>query len=148
MLGGRGGEFGMGGGRFGGPAPASGAFGFVEGAPGAAPFGFMNSSNARNGIMTTIFRNDDHFTARHQEGSLVISVTGSAGEGKFAVSSIHVQDGKQNDSYESVHKVPEEYRDKVANLVEMTKTGNIKVELRTPEKPKKEKNKKEEPQAD
>ena len=92
----------------------------------------------QHGIITTLHRTDDRFTARHQEGSLIISVTGSAGEGKFKVSSIHIQDGNQDNKYESVDKVPEEYRDKVASLVEMAKTGNIKLELRTSEERKKD----------
>jgi hypothetical protein len=109
----------------GGPAMPQGGFGGGMGA-------------GQHGIITTLHRTDDRFTARHQEGSLIISVTGSAGEGKFKVSSIHIQDGNQDNKYESVDKVPEEYRDKVASLVEMAKTGNIKLELRTSEERKKD----------
>jgi hypothetical protein len=117
------GQFGSAGGaRFGGNQ-AQGFGGFGGGGPLAGA--------GQRGIMTSLFRTDDHFTARHQEGTLIISVTGNTDDGKVKVSSVHVQDGRSDNNYESVEKVPEEYRDKVANLVEMCKTGHVKVEVRT-----------------
>ncbi len=83
-----------------------------------------------NAVMTTTFRNDDRFTTRHQEGTLVITVTGTVDAGKARVGSITVQDGNTKDSYESVDKVPEQYRDKVKNLVEISEKGGGKIEIR------------------
>ena len=82
--------------------------------------------------MTTTFRTNDHFTTRHQEGSLVITLTGKVADGKAAVNEISVQDGGESHTYESVDKVPEKYRDKVKNLVEMSEKGSVKVEVKTP----------------
>jgi hypothetical protein len=84
------------------------------------------------GIMTTMFRTGDRFTARHQEGNLVVTVTGNSIEGKPRVNEIHVQDGSTSNTYDSVDKVPERYRDKVKNLVEMSEKANAKVEVKTP----------------
>jgi hypothetical protein len=87
--------------------------------------------------MTTLFRNEDRFTARHQEGTLVITLTGKVADGKAKVSEIHVQDGASGNTYESVDKVPERYRDKVKNLVEMSEKGSAKIEIKPSEKPRK-----------
>jgi beta-lactamase regulating signal transducer with metallopeptidase domain len=84
------------------------------------------------GVMTTLFRNQDRFTLRHQEGSLVITLTGKAADGKAKVSTIHVQDGRESNKYESVDKVPEQYRDKVKNLMEMSEKSSARIELKTP----------------
>jgi hypothetical protein len=113
-----------------GGAPANpfpGGAGF-PGGPGfqAAPGG------ARGGVMTTIFRSGDRFTGRHQEGSLVITVTGTVSGGKAAVRGIQVQDGRETNRYESVDKVPEEYRDKVKELVQMSEKGAAKVDIKEP----------------
>ncbi len=94
--------------------------------PGAAavPFGFAGN----NTIMTAIFRTDDRFTGRHQEGSLIITVTGTVTDGKSKVKQIHIQDGKTGENYESLSKVPERYRDKTRNLIDMTEKGSVSVE--------------------
>ncbi len=89
-------------------------------------------SGVANGVMTTTFRNNDHFTTRHQEGSLVITLTGKVADGKATVNEISVRDGGESHSYTSVDKVPEKYRDKVKNLVEMSEKGSVKVEVKTP----------------
>jgi hypothetical protein len=80
--------------------------------------------------MTTVFRSGDRFTARHQEGNLVITVTGTVADGKATTKTIQVQDGAKGEKYESVEKVPEEYRDKVKGLVEMGEKGAAKVEIK------------------
>ena len=85
------------------------------------------------GVMTTTFRDNDRFTTRHQEGSLVITVTGKIADGKAKVNEIKVQDGNENNKYESAEKVPEQYRDKVKNLVEMSEKGSVKIEIKKPE---------------
>ncbi|HEY1860309.1 MAG TPA: M56 family metallopeptidase, partial [Gemmataceae bacterium] len=85
-----------------------------------------------NTIMTTTFRTNDHFTTRHQEGSLIITVTGSVTDGKAKTGEIQVQDGNKTEKYESADKVPEAYRDKVKNLVEMSEKGSVKIEIKAP----------------
>jgi hypothetical protein len=82
-----------------------------------------------NGVMTTTFRSGDRFTTRHQEGSLIITVTGKVADGKSTVAEIRVQDGRESHKYESVDKVPDEYRDKVKNLIEMTGKSNVRIEI-------------------
>jgi hypothetical protein len=87
-------------------------------------------------VITSTFRTGDRFTTRHQEGSLIITVTGTVEEGKNKVSQIQVQDGNESAKYESVAKVPEQYRDKVKNLIEMNEKSNTRIELRKLEKEK------------
>jgi len=41
-----------------------------------------------DGVMTTTFRSNDHFTTRHQEGSLVITVTGKVADAKAKVDEV------------------------------------------------------------
>ena len=94
------------------------------------------SGFGRHHVMTTIFRDNDRFTTRHQEGSLVITITGIVKEGNAAVSQIEVLDGPKHETYNSVDKVPEQYRDKVKNLLDMNEKGTTKIEIRTPEKKK------------
>ena len=87
---------------------------------------------AGNAVMTTTFRTNDHFTTRHQEGSLVITLTGKVDNGKAKVGQIGVQDGGESNTYDAVDKVPEKYRDKVTNLIEMSEKGSVKVEVKAP----------------
>jgi hypothetical protein len=84
------------------------------------------------GVMTTTFRTGDRFTTRHQEGSLVITVTGKVADGKSTVGEIRVQDGVESHTYASPDRVPEQYRDKVKNLIEMTEKGNARIQIKTP----------------
>src|SRR5207248_3003855 len=86
-----------------------------------------------NTVMTTVTRTNDHFTTRHQEGSLVITVTGSVSDGKSKTNKIHVQDGRESHDYESLDKVPDQYKDKVKNLVDMSEKGSVRIEIKTPE---------------
>jgi len=71
-------------------------------------------------ILTTTFREKERFTTRQQEGSLVLTVTGTVKDGKAAVRTIKVQDGTAESKYEALDKVPDEYRDKVARLIELS----------------------------
>jgi hypothetical protein len=87
---------------------------------------------AGNGVTTTLFRSGDRFTARHQEGSLVITVTGTAAGGKSTLSQITVKEGGLSNTYRGVDAVPEEYRDKVKSLIDMAEKGNARVETRAP----------------
>jgi hypothetical protein len=114
-------------GAFGGPPqgfvpPAGFGEGAFAGAPGAA---------ARRGVFTSVFRTDNRFTTRHEEGTLVITVTGTIADGKAQVISILVRDGAEH-KYESVDKVPEQYRDKVKNLIDLSEHSGGKVEIKEP----------------
>ncbi len=115
------------------PAPAARPIAPVPAAPPAAVPGIpgFNAVGVGNAVMTTIFRTDDRFTGRHQEGSLVITVTGTIADGKTKLKEIYIQDGQTSEKYESLSKVPERYRDKTKSLIEMTEKGSVKVESRS-----------------
>lgn len=102
--------------------------------PPAVPFppGGLGGLFTGNGVMTTTFRSNDRFTTRHQEGSLVITVTGTVTDGTAKLGEINVQDGTESHKYESVDKVPERYKDKVKSLIEMSAKGAVKVEIKKP----------------
>jgi beta-lactamase regulating signal transducer with metallopeptidase domain len=95
-------------------------------------FAITAPGSGHRGVITTLFRNDDRFTARHQEGTLIITLTGHAADGKAKVSEITVQDGSTTRTYDSVDQVPERYRDKVKHLADMSERGSIKIEVKTP----------------
>jgi beta-lactamase regulating signal transducer with metallopeptidase domain len=82
------------------------------------------------GVFTTLFRNDDRFTARHQEGTLVITLTGKVKE-KASISEIVVEDAGKTHKYDSIEEVPERYRDKVKNLADMSQGRNAHIEVHT-----------------
>lgn len=103
----------------------------------AAPGGIATFSGGPGSVLTTNFRTNNRFTTRHQEGSLIITVTGTVEDGKAKVSQIHVQDGRESNTYQSVDKVPEQYRDKVANLIELNEKSHTKIEIHTPPAEKK-----------
>jgi hypothetical protein len=117
------------------PSGPSGAFTsktpFFPGVPGVAG-AMAGVATGGNTVMTTMFRSNDAFTTRHQEGSLIITLTGSVAEGKARVNEIHVQDGGQGHKYESLDKVPQRYRDKVRNLVDMCEKGSVRIEIKSP----------------
>jgi len=92
---------------------------------------FAGAGGAGN-VMTTTFRSRDRFTTRHQEGSLVITMTGKVADGKSQVTEVRVQDGRESHRYESVDKVPAEYRDKVKSLVESTNKTNARIDVQVP----------------
>ena len=71
-------------------------------------------------ILTTTFHHEGRFTTRHQEGSLVLTVIGTIKEGKPVVSRVTVREGGEEKKYEALDKVPEEYRDKLVQLVELS----------------------------
>jgi membrane-associated protease RseP (regulator of RpoE activity) len=79
-------------------------------------------------VMTTITRTADRFTTRYQEGNLVITLTGSVADGKAKVGEIKVQDAGVGRKFSDAEKVPEQYRDKVKNLIETTEKGSIRIE--------------------
>jgi hypothetical protein len=112
-----------------------GGIGFQGGAGaiGALPPGGVGGPGAvGQQVSTSVFRTDDRFTTRHQEGTLIITVNGTLDNGKAKVSAINVDDGRESHKYESLDKVPEQYRDKVNNLVEMSERSGGRIELKTP----------------
>jgi hypothetical protein len=92
----------------------------------------MLQQPGQHSVMTTVFRERGRFTVRHQEGTLVITLTGSVSDGKGKVNKIHVQDGKSEHEYESVDAVPERYRDKARHLAEMAEKEGGKIEVQVP----------------
>ncbi|HMF12727.1 MAG TPA: PDZ domain-containing protein, partial [Gemmataceae bacterium] len=120
-----GGGFGIGGFQPGGVA----GFGGFPGQQGGIGFGGFGGGPGQ--VMTTMIRTDDRFTTRYQEGSLIITLTGTVADGKAKLGAIHVQDGNDSKRYESVDKVPEQYRDKVKHLVETSEKGSVRVEIKT-----------------
>jgi hypothetical protein len=122
-----------------GMAPPGGLHGMIgPGMPGmpGMPGRIMNTVTAvatsSNGVMTTLFKSNDHFTARHQEGNLIITVEGKTPGRKADVNEITVQDGQAKSTYKSVDKVPTRYRDKVKNLVELSAGNNAKIKVTAP----------------
>jgi hypothetical protein len=85
----------------------------------------------KGSVMTSIMRENERFTTRYQEGSLIITITGTVEDDKAKVSSIVVSDGGKETKFEDVRKVPEQYRDKVKSLIEMSEKGQVKVEVRS-----------------
>src|SRR5262249_11571743 len=85
---------------------------------------------AAGSVMTPTYRNGDGLTTRHQEGPLVITVTGTVTDGKTKVSEIQIHDGRETNKYESADKVPEQYRDKVKGLLESADKSNSKLDLK------------------
>ena len=121
------------GGGIGGPPAIGFQGGAGAGFPGGAQGGFGGGFAAGGQqVSTSVFRTDDRFTTRHQEGSLVITVTGTLDNGKAKVSGINVQDGRESHKYESLDKVAEQYRDKVSNLIEMSEKSGGRIELKAP----------------
>jgi beta-lactamase regulating signal transducer with metallopeptidase domain len=131
MPGGAGGMLRLPNGQFNQPGFGAGG-GFGGGGGFGAGAGFQGQGNQT--VITTNFRTDDRFTTRHQEGSLIITVTGTVADGKAKVSQVQIQDGRETHKYESVDKVPEQYRDKVKNLVEVNEKSNTRIELRSIER--------------
>lgn len=99
-----------------------------------APRVSFSSAGGGRGVMVSMFRQDDRFTGRHQEGSLIITVTGKIEDGKVHVGQITVQDESSKHRYSSLEKVPEEYRDKAKSLVESAERNATKVDVQTEHK--------------
>jgi beta-lactamase regulating signal transducer with metallopeptidase domain len=94
-------------------------------------FTFAGAS-AQGSIQTTCLRTGDRFNTRYQEGSLIITVTGKVAGDKTEVEEIHVQDGKATNRYESVERVPAQYRDKVNYAVRISGGADIRIETKRP----------------
>jgi hypothetical protein len=86
----------------------------------ALPYGDYRVWSDGKPILATTHRNKERFTSRHQEGTLVITVTGTVKEGKARPTGIRIQEGTVVERYTALDKVPEEYRDKVAHLLQLS----------------------------
>jgi hypothetical protein len=112
------------------PMPAMPPAGLAMPANAFMPPGQPFGAPGGNGVLTTTFRSNDRFVTRHQEGSLIISVVGKAGNGKAAVQQIYVQDGRESGQYTAVDKVPELHRDKVKSLIEAVEKSNARIDVK------------------
>jgi beta-lactamase regulating signal transducer with metallopeptidase domain len=90
-----------------------------------------STTPASKSVAITINRQNDQFTAQHREGDLQINLKGNIADGKATVSEISVRDGDKESKYESVEKVPEQYRDQVNSLIEMSTKGEVRVRSRS-----------------
>lgn len=92
-------------------------------------FGFSGFGAGPGSIVTTITRTGDNFTARHQEGDVIINMTGTIADGKAKPATINIQSGGKSQRFDSVDAVPEMYRDRVNQLLRNA-AGNIRVEAK------------------
>lgn len=74
-------------------------------------------------VMSTVMRNKDGFTTHHHEGKLMIRVTGKIEGGKAMVERILIQDGRPPQSYDKVEDVPEQYRNRVNQAIELSRNA-------------------------
>lgn len=79
-------------------------------------------------VVTTLVRTQDNLSVRHQEGGVTITLTGQIADGKPKIKQIQVQEGLRFEQYDSVDKVPEKYREKVKNLIELSEKSSVKIE--------------------
>jgi hypothetical protein len=92
-------------------------------------------SEVQSKIMTTTFRQEDRFTARYQEGSLSITITGQMKKDVAEVKAVKVIDGAIEHRYESIDKTPEEYRDKARDLVKAAEKNQDRIEIQKGQNP-------------
>jgi hypothetical protein len=85
---------------------------------------------ANSPVLTTTFRQEDRYTTRYQEGSLIITITGKLADGKATVGQIKVQDGGVEHRFPTLEKVPQEYQDKARDLVAVSEKGQGKIEIK------------------
>jgi hypothetical protein len=81
-------------------------------------------------VLTTTYRKEDRFTARYQEGTLVITLTGTLKNDKAALSQVKVIDGSKEYRYESLDKTAEEYRDKASDLLKSAEANKNNVQIK------------------
>jgi membrane-associated protease RseP (regulator of RpoE activity) len=79
-------------------------------------------------VVTTLTRTQDNFTAQHQEGTEFITLTGQTADGKPKIKQIQIRNGLRFEQYDSVDKVPEKYRDKVKDLIELCEKSCAMIE--------------------
>lgn len=77
-------------------------------------------------LTTTTHVKEDRFSTRQQEGTLVLAVHGTLKAGKAEVASIKIQDAGTERTFQRLDRVPAEYRDKVAELLELSERAGRK----------------------
>jgi beta-lactamase regulating signal transducer with metallopeptidase domain len=74
--------------------------------------------DGKEGVLTTTLRQGDRFTAKHEEGNLVITVVGSVKN--RSATEITVRDGTSSNRYNGIDEVPAAFRDKVNHLIDIS----------------------------
>lgn len=97
--------------------------------PGGGQGIFQIAGPQQNAVITTTIRTPEGFTTRHQEGSLIITLTGTVKDGKSKVGEIHIQDGRESHKVETLDKVPKQYQDRVKSLVDLHEKTKVEVEI-------------------
>ena len=105
-----------------------------QGTPGGAAewWGASWDGSTGSAVLTTTFRQQDRFTTRYQEGSLIITIIGKLAKGPPTVGQIKVQDGTVENRYAALEKVPPEYQDKARDLLEVSAKGQGQIEIKKP----------------
>jgi beta-lactamase regulating signal transducer with metallopeptidase domain len=98
-----------------------------------APLGFFPPAEALalrgigNFPTITSQRMGDRFSTRIQEGRLTLTVTGRIDGDKVKVGEVIVNDGRNHNVYDGLDKVPEQYRDRAKQAVEVTEKGVLRL---------------------
>ena len=90
--------------------------------------GILRVRPGAEGVATTTTHNGDRFTTTHQEGGLNITIAGSIADGKAKATAIQILDGRTANKYEDVSQVPEQFREKVQLLLELSEKSTFKSE--------------------
>jgi hypothetical protein len=69
-------------------------------------------------VVTTLAWVDDRFTTRHQEGTLVITISGMRADTQLRTAGIEVADGVVAMHFDDAGSVPARYGDKVRYLLD------------------------------
>ncbi len=75
---------------------------------------------------------NDNFTAKHESGDVKITLKGKIDDGKAKVSEVQIEINGKTTKYESVDKVPAEYKEKVKKLTEMSGKGGLQLQIQIP----------------
>jgi beta-lactamase regulating signal transducer with metallopeptidase domain len=109
-----------------------GGAGFGGGLGGAGGINFIGPGGfgKQGGVQINMFRTNDKFNCRYQEGTLIITITGSVDQNnKSQVEQIHIQDGAQVHEYKNVKDVPAQYREKVNYLIDTVNKGTVQIQI-------------------
>jgi hypothetical protein len=96
--------------------------------PGAiAPFRFPNVFPGGANTTLTVVRNGDTFTTQCNENDVKMTLTGTVADGKGTLTEASITENGETNKYDSLDKVPEAHRARVKELVEMSGTGQVKL---------------------
>jgi beta-lactamase regulating signal transducer with metallopeptidase domain/membrane-associated protease RseP (regulator of RpoE activity) len=88
-----------------------------------------SETGAERKISLTVTRDNDKFTAKHDEENLVITVTGKVKDGKAAVEAIKVEADGSEKKYESLDKAPERVQSRVKKMIELVEKGKVEFKV-------------------